>query len=103
MTTFLRTAAALAALATALPALADRPAARQVRQQERIGQGVQSGELTRHEALRLERQEARLHRGIVRDRVDGGGLSPAERAKNRAPAGPDERPIHAQKHDAQVR
>ncbi|MFN7924881.1 MAG: hypothetical protein U0Q16_32580 [Bryobacteraceae bacterium] len=82
---------------------ADRPAVRQRNQQARIAQGVRSGELTRPEARRLERQEAQLHREIVRDRVDGGGLSLAERAKIERQQNAMSRRIWNQKHDAQTR
>src|SRR5437870_12843626 len=53
---------------------------REQRQQERIAQGVKSGELTPRETARLERKEARIHREIERDRAaNGGHLTPAER------------------------
>jgi hypothetical protein len=103
MTPTLKISAALLVLGLATPALADRPAARQIRQQERIAQGVASGELTARETIRLERQEARLHRQIRRDRADGGGLSPAERARIEAKQDRLSRRIYVQKHDAQSR
>jgi hypothetical protein len=55
--------------------------ARQAHQQHRILQGVHSGELTRHEAGRLERQQYRIGRREARMRASGGGLSPVERAR----------------------
>ncbi|QQS46827.1 MAG: hypothetical protein IPM66_23570 [Acidobacteriota bacterium] len=44
---------------------------RQVRQQQRIGQGVRSGELTRGEFRRLEREQNQVRRMKVRARSDG--------------------------------
>ena len=59
-------------------ALAAHPnvAERQVNQQKRINQGVRSGELTKPEALKLERNAARIHRSVARDRRDGGVFTP---------------------------
>lgn len=54
---------------------------RQANQQARVAQGVRSGSLTPRETAHIERQEAALNRSIRRDRVDGGGLTSAERAR----------------------
>lgn len=91
------------AFITAAIALADEPARRQVNQQQRINQGVRSGELTRSEAARLQRQKANLHRQIVRDRADGPGLTPAERARIDAQQDALNRRIARQKNDRQSR
>src|SRR5262252_9804481 len=74
-------AAACGAILVAGPALADgRIAKRKVHQQERIAQGVKSGELTAVETGKLERREAGLNREIRDMREDNGGtLTPAER------------------------
>ena len=72
---------ALAALFIGGAANAQNIRGREFRQQQRIGQGVRSGQLTPGETRVLEGREARLHRQIRRDRIDGGGLSPAERAR----------------------
>jgi hypothetical protein len=74
---------------------------RDVNQQERIEQGLQSGQLSTHEAGQLERRETRIDRTEARDLKDG-KLSPQEQARinrmqNRASAN-----IAAQKHDAQT-
>jgi hypothetical protein len=74
---------------------------RQVRQQKRIGEGVESGQLTAKETARLERKEVRLNREIRRDRADGGGLSAKERAKINRQQNRISRDIYRQKHDAQ--
>lgn len=85
------------------PALAASVVQRQQNQQARIAQGVRSGQLTAREAVRLERQEAAVHRQIVRDRLDGGGFTPAERAKSQAKLNRMSAQINRQKHDGQRR
>jgi hypothetical protein len=76
---------------------------RQERQQQRIGQGVESGQLTAGETARLEGREARLNREIRRDRADGGGLSPHERAKIDRQQDRLSRQIYRDKHNHRVR
>ena len=84
-------------------ALAKDPVAqRQKRQQRRIGQGVSSGQLTKPETLRLERNSARIHRSIVKDRHDGGVFTPRERAKAQRKLNRQSRAIYRQKHDGQT-
>jgi hypothetical protein len=76
--------------------------ARQQHQQQRIEQGVRSGELTRGETHRLEAErrgiahEARLYKA-------DGRLSPAERADLRRDQDRASRDIYRQKHDAERR
>lgn len=94
---------AVMALGMASPALAGELQRREVRQQERIAQGVQSGELTAREAARLERREAHVQNVIARDRVDGGGLTAREVAKDNRMLNRTSRAISRQKHDAQRR
>ena len=74
-------------------------AQRDVNQQQRIEQGLQSGQLTTQEAGRLEHEEARVDR-VESRRLRDGSLSPAEAARinlmqNRASAD-----IYQEKHDA---
>ena len=76
---------------------------RQINQQKRIRQGVNSGELTPLETARLERNSARIHRSIARDRRDGGSFTPHERAKARKKLNKQSRAINRQKHDRQRR
>lgn len=95
-------AASIVALAGAAPASAQVDY-RQWNQQARIRQGYRSGELTNHEARRLEWQQHRIARYEARSRWDGGGLSGHERARiarmqTRASAN-----IYHQKHDWQDR
>jgi hypothetical protein len=75
---------------------------REKRQQERIGQGVKSGELTPKETAKIERKEARLNREIKRDRADGPGLTPKERAKITRQQNRTSREIYREKHDNQT-
>lgn len=58
---------------------------RQHEQQERVAQGIASGQLTAAEAARIENQESRLRREINRDRFfHNGRLTESEyRAINR--------------------
>lgn len=86
-------------------AFADGPAAgvqRNANQQARIAQGLKSGELTNHEAARLERGQARVSRmqaGALRD----GQVTPAERARIDNAQDRQSRRIFRQKHDAQTK
>lgn len=94
------------ALVCGLTALAATPAEarvnkRQAHQQHRIYNGIRSGELTRHEAYRLERQQAHIARYEHRSRVDGAGYSPRERLRTERMQDRASRNIYRQKHDAQ--
>src|SRR5437762_14334352 len=53
---------------------------RDVNQQQRIEQGLQSGQLNTREAARLEREQARVERDQARAMKDG-VLTPAEKAR----------------------
>ncbi len=66
-------------------ALAAHPnvAERQVNQQQRIHEGMRSGELTKRETARLERNASRVHRSIARDRRDGGASRPTNARKHK--------------------
>src|SRR5262245_56285579 len=75
--------------------------AREHRQQERIGQGVRSGELTNRETLRLEREQLRIERQEDRFRASGDGLSQRERARLEHELNRSSRDIYRQKHDRQ--
>ncbi len=82
----------------ALAAEVDR---REARQQARISQGVQSGELSAGEAAHLERREARTEAEIARDRAaNGGKLTPAEKAKINREQNRTSRQIYREKHNA---
>ncbi|HAX41508.1 MAG TPA: hypothetical protein PLF84_15720 [Bryobacteraceae bacterium] len=98
---FLLPAIAAAVLALATPAAADAAnlVKRQVRQQARIAHGVNQGDLSRGEAVRLQKSQNRIHRSIRRDRADGDGLSAAERAKANARLNRQSRRIHTARNN----
>lgn len=73
---------------------------RDVNQQNRIEQGLKSGELNTREAARLEREEARVERDQARAMQDG-KLSPAEKARLAREQNRVSRDIYREKHDAQ--
>jgi hypothetical protein len=101
MKTILNTVLA-AALALSCPLFSqDRPAQRQKNQQKRIVGGIANDELTKREVKKLEAKEKDLHKEIVRDRKDGGGLSKKERVKIEAKQDALSRDIAKQKHDKQ--
>ena len=71
-------------------------------QQDRIGQGMQSGELTPEEAARLEHREAKLNKETERMRAaNGGTLTDAQKAKIEKQQNKLSQQIRNQKHDAQ--
>jgi hypothetical protein len=74
---------------------------RDVNQQERIEQGLKSGQLTTGEAARLEREEAKVERDQARALRDG-SLSPAEKARLAREQNKVSRDIYREKHDAQT-
>jgi len=74
--------------------------ARQERQQQRIDQGVASGELNAREAARLNRQQDRIERMEERAKSDGVVTNQERRQLNRA-QNRASRHIAREKHDAQ--
>lgn len=95
-----------AAILAALPlgALAQTAASevqRNTNQQERIEQGLKSGQLNTREAARLEREESAVNRMESRAMKDG-TLSPAEKARIERAQNRVSRDIYREKHDAQV-
>lgn len=76
---------------------------RQREQQERIRQGVRSGELTRREARRLEAEEARIRVDERYARRSGGQFTPQERRRIERELNHSSRDIYRQKHDRQDR
>ncbi len=91
-------------LGAAAPVFAGTPGLdrREHNQRARISQGMRSGELTRPEAHRLARGEARLHRNERAAKVDG-KVTPAERAHLQREADRMSTRIYTQKHDQQQR
>jgi uncharacterized protein YdeI (BOF family) len=76
---------------------------RQHNQQQRIRQGVRSGELTGVEAARLQRREAQIKLNEARARRSGGEFTPEERARIQGQLDRSSQNIYQQKHDAQDR
>ena len=76
--------------------------AREHREQQRINQGIRSGELTRREAGRLEAGLARIRINERFARSDG-YISPRERARLERELNRESRGIYRQKHDGQDR
>ena len=74
---------------------------RDVNQQQRIEQGLQSGQLTTREASKLEREESRVERDQARAMQDG-KLSPAEKARLAREQNKVSRDIYREKHNAQT-
>lgn len=74
---------------------------RQVRQQQRIGQGVNSGSLTPRETGHLEAREAKIQQDKQAAKSDG-VVTGRERAKLHREENRASRAIYRQKHDAQV-
>ena len=96
----------VAAVLAALPlgAMAQNAASevqRDVNQQQRIEQGLQSGALTTREAARLEREEAAVNRMQSRALKDG-TLTPAEKARIERAQNRVSQDIYREKHDAQT-
>lgn len=75
--------------------------ARQRRQQARIAQGINSGELTAKEGARLERREAGIERREQRMRASGGKFTPGERRAVQKQLNSTSRQIYKEKHDRQ--
>ena len=71
---------------------------RERNQQERINQGIQSGQLTRKEASKLESQEAKIRVNERYDKKDG-KLTPAERTKLQKQLNTTSRSIYRDKHN----
>ena len=97
-------AAALSLTLCATAFAQEQPAAvaaqRDANQQERIEQGLQSGQLSSKEAGQLERDEQRLDRTQARDLKSGGALTPQEKAQITRQQNAVSRDIYQDKHNA---
>ncbi len=71
---------------------------RNVDQQQRIEQGLKSGQLSTGEAARLENGEARINR-MESNALKDGNLSPAEKARIQRAQNQESRRIYADKHN----
>lgn len=74
---------------------------RKDRQDARIKQGRESGELTKKEAAKIRARQKDLNQQIREDRRDGGGLTAAERVKIEKRQDNISEKIYKEKHDAQ--
>ena len=77
---------------------------REQNQQNRIANGIKSGQLTPGEASKLERQENRLERNEKRDMAkDGGHLTKKDQAQLNREANHVSKDIYRDKHNAAKR
>jgi len=74
---------------------------RNVNQQERIEQGLKSGQLNTKEAGKLERDESRINR-MESSALKDGSMSPAEAARINKAENKASKDIYQEKHDAQT-
>ncbi len=97
-------ALALALAFSAATQAQEQPAAvaaqRDANQQERIEQGLQSGQLNTREAGQLERQEQHIDQQEARDLKKGGALTPQEKANITREQNAVSRDIYQDKHNA---
>ena len=78
--------------------------ARAERQQGRIAQGVQSGQLTAGEAAHLENNEAKINQEVRTDRAaNGGKLTSQERAQVNRQQNKESKQIYKDKHNDHTR
>lgn len=74
---------------------------RDVNQQQRIEQGLQSGQLNTREASKLEREESHVDK-LESNALKDGNLSSAEKARIQRSQNRVSKDIYKQKHDAQT-
>lgn len=75
---------------------------RERRQQARIAEGAKSGELTRKEARKLKKSQAKIHAAEARAKADG-EFTAKERAKIQKRQDKASQQIYKEKHDKQTR
>lgn len=88
-------------LACAQETRAEKDTQRDVNQQQRIEQGLKSGQLNTREAGKLERDEANVNRLEARAEKDG-KVTKGEQARINAAENRTSRDIYRQKHDGQT-
>lgn len=104
----MKTKLLIAVIATAItfPALAQAVTPgidqRQMNQEQRIDQGIASGQLNQREANRLERGQARVDAMENRAKADG-VVTARERTRIQHAQSVESKRIYRQKHDRQVR
>ncbi|HWB87184.1 MAG TPA: hypothetical protein VG675_23775 [Bryobacteraceae bacterium] len=76
---------------------------RKENQQDRIANGVKSGQLTAHETAQVEHKEAKVNREVRKDRVaNGGKLTAREKRQVNRQQNRISKDIYKQKHDGQT-
>ena len=99
-----RTLIAVCLIAAGSAVQAQEPAARAAQrdadQQQRIEQGLQSGQLDTREAGRLEREQQHIERQQARDLKSGGALTAQEKARIAREQNHASREIRRDKHNA---
>jgi Ni/Co efflux regulator RcnB len=76
---------------------------RKENQQKRVAQGVKSGQLTPHEAARIESNESKINKEVRQDRkANGGNLTNKEKAHVNRQQNRVSKQIYNQKHDGQT-
>ena len=76
---------------------------RKENQQDRIAQGVKSGQLTAGETAHLENREAKINKEVHNERVASGGkLTAAERRQVNRQQNRTSRAIYRKKHNTRV-
>jgi hypothetical protein len=98
---YLTVLAALGLAATAHAQTTGTETQRNDDQQQRIEQGLQSGQLNTHEAAKLESGEAKVDR-LQSNAMKNGSVSPAEAARIQKAQNAESAAIYKQKHDAQT-
>jgi hypothetical protein len=84
-------------------AAVSRVNAREANQQQRIGNGVKSGQLTPHETAHLENKQAKINNEVRNDRkANGGTLTPAERKQVNHQQNQASKAIANDKHNART-
>ena len=95
------TVAAATLLLTGIRTSAQSVEERKENQQQRIGQGIEKGQLTPGETANLEKQEKAVNHEIRTDRkANGGKLTPAERQQVRAQQNTMSKEIHTDRTNA---
>lgn len=74
---------------------------REVRQQQRITQGIKSGQLTPAETANLDKREGKLNADEARAKADG-VVTKKERANLQREANKDSRKIYRKKHNGRT-
>jgi hypothetical protein len=74
---------------------------RRENQQDRIAQGVKSGQLTPTETIKLEKQQRRINKTVAAQRrANGGNLTNKEKARDNRSLNRASANIYAKKHNA---